>query len=114
MEARQPVLGFIGTMTAYVDTHNEVAEVGIMIGERSAWGQGYGLEAWQAVCDYLLAQRNIRKITAGTAATNTAMRRIMEKAGMVPDGLRKAQYIIDNKSVDVIHMALFKSLMTKS
>ncbi len=54
--AHDAALGHIGNINAYVDVENSVADVGIMIGERSAWGQGYGTEAWQAVCNYLLKE----------------------------------------------------------
>lgn len=103
----------IGTMTVYVDVPNKVADVGIMIGERDSWGQGFGLEAWQAVCRWLLDDRKIRKITAGTALENKAMLAIMKRSGMVPDGVRKKQYLINGKPADIIHMALFNR-MTKA
>lgn len=80
--SKDPSLGYIGTMTAYVDEKNKAADVGIMIGEKAAWGQGHGLEAWQAVCNWLFISAGIEKITAGTDARNTAMRRVMAKAGM--------------------------------
>lgn len=108
IELRPPAGGNIGTMTAYVDTHNSVADVGILIGERSAWGRGYGLEAWQAVCVWLFKTVQVRKITAGCAATNTAMVSIMERSGMVPDGVRQGQQLIDGQPVDVVYMALFR------
>lgn len=104
--------GYIGTMTAYRDEANSVADVGILIGERSAWGQGYGFEAWQAICQWLLTIARVRKITAGTVSENKAMLAIMEKAGMVPDGSRKSHTLINEKPVDVVHMALFNKMTT--
>lgn len=98
----------IGTMTGYVDEANGVADVGILIGERGSWGKGFGLEAWQAVCSWLLDDQGVRKVTAGTVATNKAMIAIMERSGMVADGVRKSHYLVDGKPVDVVHMALFK------
>src|SRR5262249_1967505 len=40
----------IGNVTARHDEHNNVSDVGIMIGERKHWGKGYGSEAWTAAC----------------------------------------------------------------
>lgn len=80
--ATSPPLGHIGTMTAYLNNNRTVADIGILIGERSAWGHGFGLEAWQAVCQWLFTSTPARKITAGTMTTNMAMRHLMEKAGM--------------------------------
>lgn len=98
----------IGNINAFIDPHNLTADIGIMIGERTIQGQGYGAEAWLGVCGFLFETQNIRKITAGTISTNIPMIRLMKKAGMVEDGIRKRHYIYDGKEVDVIHMALFK------
>lgn len=107
--AIDPALGHIGNMNAYIDKMNSVADIGILIGSRDVWGRGYGLEAWVAVCNYLLNDVGIRKVTAGTVAVNKGMIRIMEKAGMKADGRRIGQYLIDGVEVDVVHAALFKS-----
>lgn len=40
-------LDAIGTITAHCDENNKVANMGILIGEKTAWGQGYGSEAWR-------------------------------------------------------------------
>lgn len=109
IEARDSTLGHIGTMTAYLDIINEVADMGIMIGNRLAWGKGYGLESWQALGRWLLEEAGVRKITAGTMADNKAMLAIMNKAGMVPDGVRKAQVLLDGQPVDIVYSALFKT-----
>src|SRR5207244_1087643 len=78
-------LGHIGNLNAYVDLRHGVADVGILIGQSAAQGQGYATEAWLAACDFLLRERGLRKVTAGTIAPNQPMLRLMERAGMVPD-----------------------------
>ncbi|NLT23697.1 MAG: GNAT family N-acetyltransferase [Syntrophorhabdus sp.] len=103
-----PVVGHIGNINAYVDRMNSVADVGILIGERALWGKGYGLEAWRAICGYLLDEAGIRKVTAGTLAANKGMLSIMEKSGMTDDGRRIRQALLDGVEVDVIHSALFR------
>jgi ribosomal-protein-alanine N-acetyltransferase len=97
----------IGNINAYVDVPNKLADVGIMVGERSCWGGGYGLEAWKAVCSWLLTDGGMRKVTAGTLDTNIGMKRIMEKSGMTPDGRRVRQYLNAGAEVDVVYAALF-------
>ena len=98
----------IGNINAYVDEVNSVADVGIMIGEKSLWGRGYGGEAWQAVCNYLIRKRQLRKVTAGALSLNLGMIRVMKKLGMAPDGIRKRHHILGREEVDIVHMALFK------
>jgi RimJ/RimL family protein N-acetyltransferase len=103
--ADSDALGHIGNMTAYVDRYG-VVDVGILIGERAVWGRGYGSEAWQSVCRALI-DGGARKVTAGTLSVNQGMLAIMERAGMVPDGRRVRQCLIDGRDVDVIYAALF-------
>jgi RimJ/RimL family protein N-acetyltransferase len=97
--------GHIGNMTAYVDRYG-VIDVGILIGERGVWGQGYGSEAWLSVCSALI-EGGARKITAGTLSVNHGMLAIMDRSGMVPDGRRVRQCLIDGREVDVVYAALF-------
>jgi|SRR3989338_5860766 len=106
-------LGHIGNVTAYVDIFNKVADIGILIGEKSAWKQGYGIETWLAICDYLFNKVKLRKVTAGTAAKNKAMLGIMRCAGMKEDGRRIKQCLIDNKPIDHVYAALFREEFIK-
>ena len=62
----------IGTMTAYIAPQHGTADMGLLVGQRSVWGQGYGYEAWQRLMDHLLGEQALRKITAGAASGNGA------------------------------------------
>lgn len=106
--ARDASLGHFGTMTAYVEPTNGVADMGILIGERAAWGQGLGSETWLAACGFLFLDLGLRKITAGTIEPNQGMLGIMRKTGMKEDGRRVRQHLWEGRPVDVIHAALFR------
>lgn len=101
----------IGNMATWKDIYDNRVDIGILIGEKGLWGQGYGVEAWKAMCNYLFKEEEIRKITAGTLSVNRAMRKIMKKTNMVPDGRRKRHCLWEGKEVDGIHMALFREKM---
>jgi len=101
-------LGHIGNLTVYMDNNNAIADIGLMIGKRSALRKGFGFESFSGMCSFLLEQLRVRKITAGAMAANSGMLRIMEKIGMVPDGVRRAHYLFEGEAVDLVHMALFK------
>lgn len=98
----------IGTMTAYLEVEQEVADLGILIGERSAWGRGYASEAWRLACDFLFREAKVRKITAGTIQPNEPMVRLMRRAGMREDGRRVRHRRFEGHEVDVVHGALFR------
>ena len=101
-------IGHIGNISIYVNTCDNTADIGILIGEKKLWGKGYGKEAWSAVCSHLINERGIRKITAGALATNIGMLRIMKKAGMIEDGRCIRHSLWEDQEVDVIHMAIFR------
>lgn len=98
----------IGTMTAYVSSHHGTADMGLLIGERGLWGQGFGLEAWNLFLDYLLSDRKLRKITAGTLRCNLGMIRIMERSGMRIEAVRSQQELVDGEPQDVLYFAKFR------
>ena len=106
-------LGHIGNINAYIDNLNKRADLGILIGEKKAWGKGYATEAWMAVCSYLFEKVNIRKITAGTLIFNKKMIKLMKRAGMVNDGWRTKHCLFKGKEVDVIYKAIFKESWMK-
>jgi ribosomal-protein-alanine N-acetyltransferase len=97
----------IGTLTAYVSRHHGTVDVGIMIGEYSVWGMGYGLDAWVTMTNWLLGRKDIRKLTAGTLACNLGMIKLMERSGMALEATRKAQEIIEGCPVDMLYYAKF-------
>lgn len=97
----------IGTMTVYHSLPHGVADVGVMIGERSVWGGGYGQDAWNSLLDWLLTQPELRKVTAGALAGNRGMVRLMERSGMSLEGVRRAQEIVDGKPDDILLYARF-------
>ena len=109
IEKKDKKLGHIGTINAYINVANKTADIGLLIGDADAHGQGYGLEAWLAVIDFLFNTCSIRKVTAGTMATNAAMLHIMERSGMLADGVRKRHFLdTNNAEVDCVYTAAFK------
>jgi [ribosomal protein S5]-alanine N-acetyltransferase len=100
--------GAIGTMTAYRNAHHGTVDVGIMVGARSAWGRGLGLEAWSLLTDWFLAEGGARKVTAGTLACNIGMIRLAERSGMDLEGRRVAQEIVDGEPQDMLHYGRFR------
>lgn len=97
----------IGTATVYRKVWHGTADIGLMLGERSCWGQGLGREAWQALLQALLDEPGIRKVTGGTARPNISMVRIMEQSGMFLEAVRVHQELIDGQPVDVLYYARF-------
>lgn len=97
----------IGTISAHIDENNQVVNVGIMIGEKSEWGKGYGSEAWSAVCNWLFEQ-GIRKVEMGCHYENRAMRNLAETCGMSLEGVRHDHFVVDGKPQHLLLYAKMK------
>lgn len=97
----------IGTMTAYLAQPHRTADMGLLIGDRTQWGQGYGLEAWTTLMSHLFGQCRMRKVTAGAVRPNVGMRLIMERSGMQLEGMRSRHEIVEGMEEDVLYFARF-------
>lgn len=95
----------IGTMTVYYSPYHGTADVGLLIGERTIWGRGYGQDAWKTVVDWLSSHDAVRKVTAGTLTCNKAMIALMERSGMELEAVRKNQEIVAGQAVDLLYYA---------
>ncbi len=96
----------IGNISAHRDPWNATADIGILIGERSSQNAGLGGEAWQAVCDWLIAT-GIRKVTAGAMASNLPMLKVFRKTGMAEEARLRDQFLLDGEPIDMILVARF-------
>lgn len=85
-----------------INLHHEVADIGLIVGERSAWGQGFATEAIAALTRYAFETLRLRRLTAGAYAPNIGSVRAFEKAGYRREGLRRQHYACDGAYVDGI------------
>lgn len=81
----------IGTMTAYVDSPNSVADIGILL-DKTKQGKGYGTEAWLGLMEHLFGM-GVRKVEAGCMSVNIPMITVFQKSGMFPEGIRQRHFI---------------------
>lgn len=97
----------IGTLSAYVSENHGTVDVGIMIGDKSAWGMGYGQDAWDVLTNFFLIGNKARKLTAGTLACNYGMIKILERSDMTLEAVRKAQELVNGHPVDILLYSKF-------
>jgi [ribosomal protein S5]-alanine N-acetyltransferase len=95
----------IGNITLTVDVSNRVADMAIVVGDKKVCGKGYGKEAWSILMEHLLNKGFIRKITAGTMVCNRPMLKIFHSTGMVIEGIKKKQFLLNNEEIDMIMAA---------
>jgi RimJ/RimL family protein N-acetyltransferase len=90
-----------------IDYHHGLAEIGLMIGDREAWGKGIATDAITAVSNVSRYQLGIRKVTAGCYASNLGSSKAFQRAGFMIEAVRKDHFLLDGVTEDLLLLAKF-------
>jgi ribosomal-protein-alanine N-acetyltransferase len=88
-----------------IDSQHGLGEIGIMIGDRAAWGRGIASDAIGVLCRIGFEQLGLRKLTAGCYASNAGSARAFARAGFTHEATRPAHFLLDGRPEDLILMA---------
>jgi RimJ/RimL family protein N-acetyltransferase len=83
-----------------VNWSNLDADVSILIGERAAWGRGFGAEAHYLIAKHLFWHRGLNRVHA--ASINPAYVRMVEKLGWVREGIQREEARIGGEFYDSV------------
>jgi len=90
----------IGGINLRFEFEQRIAQVGYGIA-RNQWGKGIVSEAAHAVFDAAFSTHSeLHRIRAFADARNKGSRRVMEKLGMVPEGILRQNRIVRGEFVD--------------
>ena len=87
-----------------LDLVNRKAMLGIVIGEKAYWGQGYGQEAVRLLLDYGFNLLNLNSVMLGTFAFNQRAIHCYERVGFKVIGRRRQARIIGGVQHDAVLM----------
>lgn len=90
-----------------IDWISRRAELGIMIGEKDCWSQGYGSDAIKTLTRFAFNQANLRRVFLRVFSHNPRAIRCYEKCGFVTEGRLPAHHWINGQYVDDVVMGLF-------
>jgi len=90
------------------------AEFSILLGERSHWGKGYGMEAGRLLITHGFKALNLRRIACATFETNLAMKKLALALGMRKEGVRREAAYKDGKYVDIVEFGLLREEYDRS
>lgn len=102
----QPV-GNVGLFDINHSDHS--AEIGIIIGEKSVWNQGYGSEAMRLMVKHGFEDINLNRIFLRVYETNPRGQRAYEKAGFVLEGRMRQARFLQGRYIDVLLMSVLRS-----
>lgn len=99
-------IGSIGVVS--IQEVDQSCDVGYCIGRRY-WNQGYTTEALGAIIGYLFEKTAFNRIEAYHDLANPASGRVMEKCGMIYEGIARQKCLIHHHFADCGVYAILKS-----
>jgi len=92
-----------------IEWPNRAAEIGIFIGDKSLWDQGYGTETVRLLLRHGFETLNLNRIFLRVHEPNTRAARAYEKAGFVREGCMRQAVFKDGRYQDVLLMSVLRS-----
>jgi RimJ/RimL family protein N-acetyltransferase len=100
------LIGFLHL--ALIEREHQRCKIGLVIGEKQYWGQGYGTDAVRCAVDYGFSVLGLNRISAEAYATNPRSVRMLERAGFQREGVLRESILKDGAFVDEYCYALLR------
>ena len=84
------------------------AELGIMIGEKSYWSQGFGTDALRTLLRFGFDEMNLHRITLLVYDFNERAQAAYNKAGFVEEGRRREALYTEGGYHDIVVMSVLR------
>ncbi|TFH27585.1 MAG: N-acetyltransferase [Promethearchaeota archaeon] len=98
----------IGNVSIDIDHRNGVGSLGIIIGEKKYWGQGYGTEALRLLIAYAFDTLNLQRIEIEVFSSNPRALVCYKKVGFTEEGRKRRRYYVRGQYIDTIQLGLLK------
>jgi RimJ/RimL family protein N-acetyltransferase len=99
----------IGDIGVWIESwaHSE-GWVGIGLGERDYWGNGYGTDAMRLMLRFAFDELNLQRVSLGVYAYNPRAIRSYEKAGFRREGVLRSDCLRDGQRWDSAFMGILR------
>jgi len=84
------------------------ADISIIIGEKDAWGKGYGTEAILLLLDYAFRCLNFHRVAIGVVGFNKRAINFWKKIGFKKEGVQRDGYYYNHKYFDFVMMSILE------
>ena len=103
---------FVEAGNAALDTLRRLSmdfpEIGIVIGEKEYWNQGYGTEAIVTVLRFMFTEMNLHRVMLRVFDFNHRAQRCYEKCGFVLEGRLRQSFYHQGQYCDELVMGLLR------
>jgi RimJ/RimL family protein N-acetyltransferase len=82
--------------------------LGITIGDKNYWGQGYGREAVSLLLGYAFRLRNMRRVYLSVNGTNERAIRAYRACGFVEEGRLRQHVWSNGQYIDLVYMGALR------
>lgn len=89
-----------------IDKNHATADIGYLIGERTAWGKGCASQAIQLMVGYAFSDLSLIKLTAGCSQGNEGSRKALINAGFTQEGFLESQLMVDGLRRGIYQMGI--------
>jgi RimJ/RimL family protein N-acetyltransferase len=86
----------------------------IIIGERDAWGMGYGKEVGHLLLSYAFEYLGFHRVSIGVVGFNKNALRFWKSLGFRKEGLERDAHFYDNRYSDGIMMSVLEDEYRKN
>ena len=83
-------------------------DISIIIGEKNAWGKGYGTESILLLLDYAFRRLNFHRVAIDVVGFNEKAIRFWEKIGFKKEGIQRDGYYYKHKYHDFVMMSILE------
>ena len=90
------------------DNVAHTCELGITIGDKAYWGQGYGRDALRVLLDYGFRLRNMRRVHLHVNGDNERAIRAYQACGFVEEGRLRQHVWSNGQYIDLLVMGLMR------
>ena len=92
-----------------IERHHRRAEIGIVIGEKDAWGKGYGSEAMALMMRFAFHELGLHRIELEVFESNLRALKTYRALGFVEEGVRRESIYTGGRFIDALHMGVLRS-----
>lgn len=106
--AHDKLVGFVRLWLSNSTWLNRDGWLGIGIGDREYWGNGFGTDALHVMLQYGFAELNLHRVSLGVFSYNARAIRAYEKAGFRVEGRSRDTVQRNGQRFDVVWMGLLR------
>lgn len=91
-----------------IDWIHQTAPLGIMIGDKTSWGKGYGTDATRICVKHAFDKLNLNRVYLGVLAIHKSAIKVYEKIGFKVEGCQRQHFYLDGQYYDALIMGILR------